>query len=57
MTGAQLEARRLRAAAADAESWALFAADDSAGAELADAARAARVRADELEGFLPLGVA
>lgn len=49
------EAARLRAAAADAAAWSLFADGDDA-VELAEAARRARIEADTLEGFLPLGI-
>jgi hypothetical protein len=49
-------AERLRRAAADSAAWSLFAADESDADELAAAALAARVAADELDGFLPLGI-
>lgn len=46
---------RLRRAAADSAAWSLFADDDAAD-ELARAAHDARVMADELDGYLPLGL-
>lgn len=51
-----LESSRLRRAAADSDAWALMASDDTTARELAAAAHAARVRADELDGYLPLGI-
>jgi hypothetical protein len=54
-TAATREADRLRRAAADSAAWSLFA-DGTDADELARVAHDARVAADELDGFLPLGV-
>lgn len=53
----KVEADRLRRAAADSSAWALFAPDKATALELDAAAYAARIAADDLEGFLPLGIA
>lgn len=51
-----LESSRLRRAAIDSDAWAAMASDDDTARQLRDAAHAARVRADELDGCLPFGL-